>query len=192
MASTSATHNPDEVHDGDVEADAGLTSVDDAVIGTENEKVTSQGEVTDPEIKTYGRSVKKFILIIISVALMILWVYSAIVQGNDADNSLVWKFFYVMHAVCAGIFVVVRLFFADKGEVIVKPFASLLVLMAIWSVVLIVISSIARSGAKEGGSEEGGDAPQFTDSEEKSLEIAGAALCLASALYHLIVLKCCF
>ena len=103
-----------------------------------------------------------------------------------------WKFFYSMHAVSVGLFVVAKGVLRNNGaKLMKKPLGVLLFTMSIWSIVLVVMSAINVHGAPKGDQDPGGDAPEFNDREEKVLELSGATLCMCSALYHIALLKYC-
>ena len=146
------------------------------------------------------------VLNLISLAFAVLFVYSAIVQTNDSD-AIQWIIFYSVNAAVPVLFVVQYTFCSCLP---VKLTIQLSVVSAIWSIVYIVISSVnvrdvleatsatdaavsanATDAAVSASATDVGDNDNQTLLEEAIFENAGASIGLLSALYHIIVAKCC-
>jgi hypothetical protein len=155
----------------------------------ENHAVTSTSN--DEEIGSSNGRLKQFLLCIVSTFLFILWAYSAYVQVNDERSRVMWFIFYLFHALTAAVFVVAKGFCGSDGLLIIRPLSLVAMALVIWSFALIIASAIEVVNSPKGDENQGGDAPQFNDREEKVLKLAGAALCFASALYHIALLKFC-
>lgn len=126
----------------------------------------------------------------ISLCFFAIFVASATFQGNDTGNSaIVWTIFYALHAVVAGACMVLQC--CNVLPCVEKPVLSLASSMLIWSIIMVVTTSIKLSDAESGGADQGGDSANWNDKEEKAYEVAGAALGLASGLYHVLVRKFC-
>lgn len=129
------------------------------------------------------------VIVTFNICLIILFLYSAVVQGNDPNNATMWKLFYGFHAVMYSVYLVVFLAFCQQSAVVIKPLQLCYVLLIIWSVILIVTSSISMKDANNAAvPTEAGDAPQFTDTTEHAFKIAGAGIGLGAALYHYVLL----
>eukprot|EP00535_Pseudo-nitzschia_heimii_P012455 CAMPEP_0197193236 /NCGR_PEP_ID=MMETSP1423-20130617/26753_1 /TAXON_ID=476441 /ORGANISM="Pseudo-nitzschia heimii, Strain UNC1101" /LENGTH=196 /DNA_ID=CAMNT_0042646369 /DNA_START=73 /DNA_END=663 /DNA_ORIENTATION=+ len=134
---------------------------------------------------------------LISLAFFGLFVYSAVVQNNDADG-LQWIIFYSVNAAIPALFVVQYTFCSC---IPVKLIYLLSVVTAIWSTVYIVISSLNVSNIMGGDATNAaanvnattnvGDDDNQTLLEAAIFENAGAAIGLFSSLYHPLVAKCC-
>lgn len=124
---------------------------------------------------------------IVSLFFLVIFVISAFFQGNDTDGrGVVWWIFYALHAVLAACCLCLR--WAKCVVCIEKPVQLLSGLMVVYSIVLIAISAKKVSDATT--SAPGGDSEAFNDKEEKTLELSGASLGLASAIFHIILWKC--
>jgi hypothetical protein len=144
------------------------------------------------EIESKGGGVRKIVLIIISTLLFILWAYSAYSQINDAELAILWALFYACNAFVAIAFVVTKAFCTiTQGLNVVKPLSIQLVLLIIWGIGLTIASSIDVSNAPKGDEYAGDDSEFANYREEQVLKLSGALLCVASATYHLAVLKYC-
>lgn len=148
------------------------------------------------EVKSYGRpAVKTIIAIVISSCLLILWSYSFVVAAEDVIKLKTFQefhscLFYLMHASTAAMFIILRLFvWKDGNTSYLKQYGMLLVFLIAWAIAFGIFALVQRTGVETGGSEEDGNAPQFTNSEEKTLLLFGAILCGASSLYHLLAIK---
>ena len=70
-----------------------------------------------------------------------------------------------------------------------KPLTALGFAMLVFSLGMVTASAVKLS--KADASDAGEDAAKFNDKEEKAYEVAGAALGLVSAIYHIAVWKFC-
>lgn len=125
----------------------------------------------------------------ISLGLLVIFIIAAIVQDNDASSSLNWLLFYAFHATTAAVFFFFRACFKSMRECMDKPLLALGAGMLVWSIVMVGISGKKLSDAKS--SDPGGDSSKFNDKEEKALEVAGAAIGMFSAIYHVMIWKFC-
>ncbi len=125
-------------------------------------------------------------LLSVSAFFFALFIYSASVQKNDPDG-LQWLLFYSFHASVAGMFILhISCFFPDKVIYFVSS------AMSIWSAVFIVIAAVKLHDAiVNGGKYVSQDIPGLSTHEELIFELVGALLTLMSALYHMIMTKCC-
>ena len=160
---------------------------------------TSNSNVVDPvdgstendENESSSKSRLSFIsggcvlLTLVSIALFGLFVYAAVVQGNDVD-ALQWIIFYSFNAALPALFLV---YYMCCFPVIAIYILSALV--AIWSIVYIVISSLKLKNTSGGDVDEAEDTNGQSQREEVIFELAGASICLFSSLYHSVMAKCC-
>ena len=124
---------------------------------------------------------------LISLVLCGLFVYSAVVQDNDADG-LQWIMYYSFNALVPVVFLIY--YYTSCFPVMAIHLLS--ALTAIWSIVYIVIASLKVQDTPSGGATDGtGDNDNQTLQEEYIFELAGASIGLLSSLYHPIVAKCC-
>jgi hypothetical protein len=145
----------------------------------------------DTEIPSSGGGVKTFILCFVSACLFVLWIYSAYSSLNDDNHPIRWFLFYLFHALIAAAFVAAKCFCGSSGGGLGTPILFVATALCIWSFALVIKSAIDVSNTPKGGDSEGGNAPQFNNREEKVLNLSGAALTLASAIYHIVAVKCC-
>lgn len=144
---------------------------------------------TAPSERTGGRCLK-WMNSGISLFFFAIFVASAIFKTNDAGGvSVLWTLFYSLQAIVAGACLVLQC--CLKLPCVRKPVLGLAVSMLVWSIIMVIITSINLADAPGGGPSEGGDNNDWTNREEKAYELAGAALGLASALYHVLVWKYC-
>lgn len=124
---------------------------------------------------------KRLIIVGVSVVLMALFIYSAIVQNNDNDKIL-WYMYYSLSAVIPAFFLChYMICFPVK---IMYAFTSG---MAIWSIVMIIIISLDLADTSKDEVKANSDQ---TVREELTLELAGVSIGLVSALYHACASRC--
>ena len=92
-----------------------------------------------------------------------------------------------MHAILAALFLLFKSFFSIWKAKVDRLLLILCLGMSIWSVVMVVKSSIQVFQAAG----EGEDSENFSDQEEKFFELAGAALGFISAVYHVLFWSFC-
>jgi hypothetical protein len=130
----------------------------------------------------------RWCMAIVSLLFFIIFVTSASFQSNDAGGSAIaWWLFYSLHAVLAALCFSLRC--AKNLACIAKPVQFLATCMVIFSIVMMSISLKQLVEAHE--SNPGPDSERWNDKEEKSYEVAGAALGLISALYHVLMWHFC-
>jgi hypothetical protein len=136
--------------------------------------------------KSFSCSCGAFMILIISTAFFVLFVYSATTQGNDSDK-LQWLLFYALSATLVALFMVSYMCCFPA-----KVFYVLTLGMIIWSIVIIVLTSLDFKKAEKGGAKEGtGDNDNQTLRQELGYELGGASLSLLSSLYHITMICCC-
>lgn len=153
---------------------------------TFGESSTDDANKTDQASKSSRCSCGRVFLGLISLILIAIFVYSAIVQGNDEGDAIQWIIFYSLNAVVPAIFL---MHYICCFPVRVLHLFS--VAMVIWSIVLIVIASLKLSDTAAGGGVSGGDNDNATLQEEYIFELAGASIGLVSSLFHSLMAKCC-
>jgi hypothetical protein len=169
--------------------------------GGMNEGVNHKGNVAGVEdglpTNTSGRRINNrgalCCMITVNICFIILFLYSAIVQDNDGKYSVLWNLFYGFHAAVYSVWLVLMTCCPDHSTaVVITPLQICIGLMIIWSIVLIITSSIIYQDAdNEKVAKEENDV-QFTDSTEKIFDITGAGIGLLAAFYHLFLLRYCF
>jgi hypothetical protein len=193
-ASNQNLSQPDWLKDVDVEASgtANMSSVDFAAPPS-GDFIAPPMATTSDDDKS-GSRLRRFcktLIFCISLGFLAIFIYSAIVQDNDVDNNMMWLIFYAIHAGAVSLYILARLCFIDLERIITKPFFAVLGSVAIWSIILVITTSVSYKDTASGGSDKGGDSDRLNDKEEKALEIAGAAIGLSSALYHMVAWKFC-
>lgn len=128
------------------------------------------------------------VIITVNICVIILFLYSAIVQGNDVDYAIMWNLFYGCHAIIYTVYLVVFVAFYQQSAIMIHPLQLCYVLLIIWSVTLIVTSSMSMKDASNAAVPKQSNDPQFTDTTEHAFDIAGAGIGLAAAVYHYILL----
>ena len=123
-----------------------------------------------------------------NICLIIIFIYSSVVQVNDVDKQIVWNLFYGFNAIIYSVYLVLFVCFPHKSAAVMKPLELCIVALIGWAIGLIITSSIALANADDTTAEEEND-PKFTDTTEKAFDISGACLCFAAAVYHYILLK---
>lgn len=127
-------------------------------------------------------------LSVVSAILFILFVFSVVANANDGEGSrFMWMAFYALHAGLAVLLLLSSCCFSALG--CDRLILSLSMSLALWSALLLIVSSINASNAEE-GPEEGGDIDGRDDKEAAIFEAAGAGLGLFSALFHAAVFCC--
>jgi hypothetical protein len=130
----------------------------------------------------------RWCMAIVSLLFFIIFVTSATFQNNDSGGSaFLWGLFYSAHAVLAALCFSLRC--AKNLACIAKPVQFLSACMVIFSIVMVSISMKQLVDAHE--SNPGPDSERWNDREEKSYEVAGAALGLVSALFHVLMWHFC-
>lgn len=161
--------------------DAEMTVVD---IETPAVATTKDDTIASTEQTTKCSKVTKCIALTISAFLFVLFIASSVVQDNDTGGSaILYLIFYALHAIVAGAYIFSHFMCKLRFTRLVTGLGGG---MLIWSIVLVVISSVQYSNttAADDITDAGGDNPNATKKEEIAYEIAGAALGAASALYH--------
>lgn len=120
----------------------------------------------------------------LSILLLVIFVYSTVVQFNDENLSVAWTLFYLLHAIV----ILLILALLRRGNTL-KAEGTMFTLLpvigiSLWSLVFIAVTSLELSRTPAGGPEEGGDNPGASEREEIAYELAGACLGLVSAAYH--------
>ena len=139
------------------------------------------------------------LLTVVSLLLLILFVYSASVQANDSDG-LQWTVYYSFVAAVPALYLVFYL--CSCGPAAALAIYVLSTAVGIWSIVVIVISALKlQEVSNDDGEETGttttndigdvGDNPNQTVQQEVSLELGGAAIGLVSSVYHATMTLCC-
>mmetsp|Transcript_31943 Transcript_31943/g.52728 ORF Transcript_31943/g.52728 Transcript_31943/m.52728 type:complete len:222 (-) Transcript_31943:242-907(-) len=166
---------------GTADAPASSTQFSNADVSTDE----AAAEPKEPSSSRKGCGKGTF-LFFVSIVFLALFVYSAVVQDNDND-SLLWLFFYALHAAIPCVFLV-HYFICFPQNIVY----GLSAIMIIYSCALIVIASINLSKTGAGGAKQGtGNEDDRTLQEELIFEVAGAGIGLLSALYHVMVTMCC-
>lgn len=126
------------------------------------------------------------VLSVTELLLCALFVYSAIVQNNDADG-IQWIVYYSLNAAIPALFMVYyTCCFPAKAIYFLSK------ITAIWSIVYIVIAALNVKNTPAGGDADGtGDNDNVTLRTEYIFELSGASIGLFSSLYHAVGVKCC-
>lgn len=141
----------------------------------------SSNQVPDDADGVKCRNCRRTIHLALLLILGALFTYSFVVQFNDGADVALWLVFYVAQAAVAFLGVVILSPCGpNRGRSVLLSAA---LIMGLWSVVMIILSSIDLAKTEAGGEETGGDNDGATEREEKAYEVAGAALGLASAMY---------
>uniref|UniRef100_A0A7S4ARS8 Uncharacterized protein n=1 Tax=Pseudo-nitzschia australis TaxID=44445 RepID=A0A7S4ARS8_9STRA len=123
---------------------------------------------------------------LVSLFLLVLFVYSASVQTNDV-GGVQWIVFYALNAAVPAAFLVYYRFCVP-----IAPVYALVAATSAWSVVYIAIAAANVKNTPAGGATDGtGDNDGQTLKEEYIFELAGASLALFSSLYHAGVARFC-
>lgn len=147
----------------------------------------SRSEAALPERQR--RSLRTRIMLTgVSVFLLALFLYSAIVQHHDHGGVFVWMVYYYWSAFFSlvSITYIWGLYVSAPNEIknCLYVLAGGLIL---WSLVLCTTATMSYIVASP--SNQGGDATNLNDKEEKGMEVAGALVGLAGAIYHLLAIK---
>lgn len=122
----------------------------------------------------------------ISVVFFAIFLMSAIFQHND-QGIIVWILFYYALTVLAlvGIALHCGLFVSNttEGSLLKTALYGACLGMMVFSIVLLILSAVAFAQADS--SDEGQDAENLNDKEEKAFEMGGAILGLISTFFHL-------
>lgn len=170
----------------DAEMGNNMTAVDiePTPADTAAAKNNNENDIASTEQTSTCSKVMKCIILSISAFLFVLFVASSVVQDNDTGaTAFVYLIFYALHAIVAGAY-----FFSHFmcKSIFTRIVTGLGGGMLVWSIVLVVISSIdySKTSAEDDVTDAGGDNPNATKKEEIAYEIAGAALGAISSIYH--------
>jgi len=126
------------------------------------------------------------LIILTSLVLLALFLYSASMQSNDIDG-IHWIIYYSFSAAIPAVFLVYYMYCFPTIVVYVLSAAN-----AIWSIVYIIISALNLNDIPKGGAtNDTGDNPNQTLRQEIAFELAGASIGLFSSLYHICMAKFC-
>ena len=134
-----------------------------------------------------GRDISKdrpirFIAILsVSVILCVLFLFSSTVQTND-PNGIQWLVFYALHAIIPATFII-DVFFSFP-HILIYAFGTI---MAVWSIVFLVISSLEFSKPLRNDEFDGDNAVSQT--QQAIFDLAGSILTLVSAIYHMVRIR---
>ena len=156
--------------------------------GNDDDKNDAEATGASPVTATCCRKVGSVGSMVLSGVLLVLFVWSTLVQDND-DDSLEWYTFYGLHCAIPALYLTYGLWVSCLGYRCVPPawvlVSFLCTGMAAWSTAYVVILSFKVADTPAGGLEvDTGDQDIQTLREEYSYELAGVSLGLFSTLYH--------
>jgi Na+/melibiose symporter-like transporter len=160
----------------DLEA-AKRDSVTEIETPTSQELSNNNQNSEDTPKRSFRCSCGAALILMISAAFLGIFIFSAIMQNNDSD-SVLWLLFYSLSAATAAMFMLHYLCCFPQ-----KVFYVLTVGMAVWAIVMVIITSLKFKDTAKGADRE--------YREELGYELGGTALSLLSSLYHALMVVCC-
>jgi len=183
-----STTQPHRLNDNGNSSGAAVTNLSDPVDGSSLDDNKKTDEASSGSRYCSIEFILRFVVGVASFFLFDLFLYAAIMQGNDVDG-LQWIIFYALNAAVCFLFLQNH-FVHHTCCFLAIPLLS--AVTAIWAIVYIVIASLNVKYTPTGGAEDGtGDNDNQTLREEYIYELAGASLGLFSSLYHTFMVQCC-
>eukprot|EP00568_Trieres_chinensis_P004383 CAMPEP_0183303300 /NCGR_PEP_ID=MMETSP0160_2-20130417/8792_1 /TAXON_ID=2839 ORGANISM="Odontella Sinensis, Strain Grunow 1884" /NCGR_SAMPLE_ID=MMETSP0160_2 /ASSEMBLY_ACC=CAM_ASM_000250 /LENGTH=174 /DNA_ID=CAMNT_0025466187 /DNA_START=34 /DNA_END=558 /DNA_ORIENTATION=- len=155
--------------------------------GDEEKAASTGNEDNPPSSPTQKNRRRKIIFLAPAVIFSSLFVISFSVELYDSNYAAAWLAFYALHAVLA----ISVLIFSCANRL---PAHARLVLggaaaLLVWSIHMIVITSVDLARTEHGGEVKGGDINSATEREEKAFEVGGSTLGMVSAAYAMFLVK---